>query len=80
MLFQISQFLFNNVLLLNIPKNLLDIFFEHVIISKHNLGHIPSYNNNLSFDCFMVNEIIDISLDLVKNYTLEVVDNIYYFN
>jgi hypothetical protein len=27
----------------------------------------------------MVHEIVDISLDLIKNYTIEVADNIYYF-
>jgi hypothetical protein len=28
----------------------------------------------------MVHEIIDISLDLIKGYTIEVTDNIYYFS
>jgi hypothetical protein len=78
-LFQISQFSFNSILLFDIPKNLLDIFFERVIISKHNLGRIPSYSNNLSFNCFIVHEIVDISLDLIKGYTTEITNNIYYF-
>jgi hypothetical protein len=43
------------------------------------LGRIPSYSNNLPFDCLMVYKIIDISLDLVESYTTEVADNIYYF-
>jgi hypothetical protein len=43
------------------------------------LGRIPSYNSNLSFDCFVVYEIVDISLNLIKGYTSEVTDNIYYF-
>jgi hypothetical protein len=71
--------LFGSVLLLDIPKNLSDIFFEHVIIGKYSLGRIPGYSSNLSFNCFMVHKIINISLDLVKGYTIEVVNNIYYF-
>jgi hypothetical protein len=78
-LFQISQFLFSSILLLDIPKNLLDIFFKYIIISKYNLSRIPSYSNNLPFDCFVIYEIIDINLDLIKNYTSEVTNNIYYF-
>jgi hypothetical protein len=72
--------LFDNILLLDIPKNLLDIFFECVIISKYNLGRIPSYSNNLPFDYLMVYKIIDISLDLVESYTTEITNNIYYFS
>jgi hypothetical protein len=79
-LFQISQLLFSNILLFDIPKNLSDVFFKRVIISKHNLGHIPSYSNNLSFNIFVVHEIVNISLDLIKGYTTEVTDNIYYFS
>jgi hypothetical protein len=79
MLFQMLQLLFGSILLLDIPKNLSDVFFERVIISKHNLGRIPSYNNNFPFDCFVVHEIVDISLDLIKGYTTEVANNIYYF-
>jgi hypothetical protein len=71
--------LLSSILLLDIPKNLLDIFFEYVIISKYNLSRIPSYNNNFPFNCFMVYKIIDISLDLVEGYTIEVTNNIYYF-
>jgi hypothetical protein len=67
-------------LLLDIPKNLLDIFFKHIIISKYNLGRIPSYNNNFSFNCFVVCKIVDISLDLIEGYTSEITDNIYYFS
>jgi hypothetical protein len=44
------------------------------------LGHIPSYNNNLFFNCFIDHKIIDISLDLVESYTAEITDNIYYFS
>jgi hypothetical protein len=72
--------LFSSILLLDISKNLLDIFFERVIISKYSLGRIPSYSNNLSFDCFVIHEIINISLDLIKNYISEVANNIYYFS
>jgi hypothetical protein len=71
--------LFSNILLFDIPKNLLDVFFECIIISKHSLGRIPSYSNNPSFNIFVVHEIVDISLNLIKNYTIEVADNIYYF-
>jgi hypothetical protein len=39
--------LFNSILLFDIPKNLLDIFFKRVIISKYSLGRIPGCNNNL---------------------------------
>jgi hypothetical protein len=78
-LFQILQFLFNSILLFNIPKNLLDVFLEYVIISKHNLGRIPSYSNNLPLNIFMVYKIVDISLDLIKSYTTKITDNIYYF-
>jgi hypothetical protein len=76
MLFQISQLSFGSILLFDIPKNLLDIFFEYAIISEYNLGRIPSCNNNLPFDIFMVYKIVDISLDLIENYTSEVADNI----
>jgi hypothetical protein len=71
--------LFGSILLLDIPKNLSDIFFEYIIISKHSLGYIPSYSNNLSFDCFMVYEIVNINLDLIENYISEIANNIYYF-
>jgi hypothetical protein len=57
-----------------------DIFFKHVIISKYNLGRIPSYNNNFSFNCFIVHEIVNINLDLIKSYTAEITNNIYYFS
>jgi hypothetical protein len=80
MLFQILQFSFGNILLFDIPKNLLDIFFEYVIINKYNLGYIPSCNNNSLFNIFVVHKIINISLDLIESYTTEVVDNIYYFS
>jgi hypothetical protein len=72
--------LFSSILLFDIPKDLLDIFLEYIIISKYILGYIPSYNNNFSFNYFVDHEIVDISLDPVKGYTAEVVDNIYYFN
>jgi hypothetical protein len=72
--------LFSNILLLDIPKDLLDVFFEYIIISKHNLGRIPSCNNNLPFDYFVVYEIVNISLDLIESYILEITNNIYYFS
>jgi hypothetical protein len=78
-LFQTLQFLFSNILLFDIPKNLLDIFFEHVIIGEYNLGYIPSYNSNSSFNIFVVYKIVNISLDLIESYTVEVANNIYYF-
>jgi hypothetical protein len=78
-LFQISQFLFGSILLFDIPKDLSDIFFEYIIISEYNLGRIPSYSNNPPFNILIVYEIVDISLDLIENYTLEIADNIYYF-
>jgi hypothetical protein len=78
-LFQISQFLFNSILLFDIPKDLSDVFFKYVIISKHNLGRIPGYNNNPPFNILVVYKIVDISLDLIKNYTAKVANNIYYF-
>jgi hypothetical protein len=53
MLFQILQFSFGSILLFDIPKNLLDIFLEYIIISKYILGYIPSRSNNLSFNCFV---------------------------
>jgi hypothetical protein len=43
------------------------------------LGRIPSYSSNLSFNCFMVHEIVDVSLDLIESYTAEITNNIYYF-
>jgi hypothetical protein len=66
--------------LLDISKNLSDVFFERVIISKYSLGRIPSYSSNLPFDCFMVHEIVNINLDLIEGYTIEITDNIYYFS
>jgi hypothetical protein len=71
--------LFGSILLFDIPKNLSDVFLEHIIINKYILGHIPSYNNNLSFNYFVDHKIVDISLDPIKGYTAEVTDNIYYF-
>jgi hypothetical protein len=79
MLFQISQLLFGSILLFDIPKNLSDIFFKYIIISKYILGYIPSYNNNLFFNCFIDHKIVNINLDLVKGYTTEITNNIYYF-
>jgi hypothetical protein len=74
------QFLFSSVLLFDIPKDLLDIFLEYIIISKYTLGHVPNCGSNLSFNCFVDHEIVNINLDLVKGYTMEVTDNIYYFS
>jgi hypothetical protein len=73
------QFSFGSILLFDIPKNLSDIFFERTIISKYNLGYIPSYNNNSPFNILVVYKIVNISLDLIENYTAEIADNIYYF-
>jgi hypothetical protein len=72
--------LFDSILLFDIPKNLLDIFFKRVIISKYSLGCVPSYNNNPPFNIFVIHEIIDISLDPIESYTAEIADNIYYFS
>jgi hypothetical protein len=80
MLFQVLQFSFGSILLFDIPKNLLDIFFERVVISKHSLGRIPSYSSNPSFNIFVVHEIVNINLDLIKGYIAEIADNIYYFS
>jgi hypothetical protein len=74
------QLLFGSILLFDIPKNLLDIFLERIIISKYNLGCIPSCNNNLPFNYLMVYEIVDINLNLIENYTTEITNNIYYFS
>jgi hypothetical protein len=71
--------LFGNILLFDIPKDLSDTFLEYIIVGKYILGYIPNYNNNFSFNCFVDHKIVDISLDLIKNYTTEIVDNIYYF-
>jgi hypothetical protein len=79
MLFQALQLSLGSILLFDIPKNLSDIFFKRVIISKYSLGRIPSYSNNPPFNILMVHEIVDISLDLIESYTAEVADNIYYF-
>jgi hypothetical protein len=80
MLFQISQFSFGSILLFDVPKNLSDVFFKRTIIGEHSLGCIPSCNNNSPFNTLVVHEIVDISLDLIKSYTAEVTDNIYYFS
>jgi hypothetical protein len=80
MLFQILQFLFNNILLFDIPKNLSDVFFEYIIINKYNLGRIPSCSNNSPLNILVVHEIVNINLNLIKNYTAEVTNNIYYFS
>jgi hypothetical protein len=72
--------LFSNILLFNIPKNLSDIFFEYIIINKYSLGCIPGYSNNSSFNIFIIHKIINISLDLIKGYTTEITNNIYYFS
>jgi hypothetical protein len=79
-LFQSLQFLFGSILLFNIPKNLSDVFFEYIIISKYSLGRIPSCSSNLPFNILVVHEIIDINLDLIESYTAEIADNIYYFS
>jgi hypothetical protein len=79
-LFQILQFSFNSILLFDIPKNLSDVFLERIIISKYTLGYIPCCGSNISFNCLVDHEIVDISLDLVESYTVEVTDNIYYFS
>jgi hypothetical protein len=80
MLFQISQFSFGSILLFDIPKDLSDVFLEHIIISKYSLGCIPGCSSNPPFNIFVVHEIVDINLNLIKNYTSEVADNIYYFS
>jgi hypothetical protein len=80
MLFQMLQFSFGSILLFDIPKNLSDVFFEHAIISKHSLGRIPSCSSNFPFNTLVVHKIVNISLNLIKSYTAEVADNIYYFS
>jgi hypothetical protein len=80
MLFQALQFSLNNILLFDIPKNLSDVFLERIIISKYSLGRIPSCNNNLSFNYLVVHEIVNVSLDLIKSYTTEITNNIYYLS
>jgi hypothetical protein len=75
-----SQFLFSSILLFDISKNLSDIFLEYIIVSKHILGCIFYYSNNLSFNYLMVHEIVDISLDLIESYIVEITNNIYYFS
>jgi hypothetical protein len=72
--------LFNNILLFDIPKDLSDVFLEHIIISKYNLGRIFSYSSNFSFNYLVVYEIVNINLDLIKSYTMEVANNIYYLS
>jgi hypothetical protein len=67
-------------LLFDIPKDLLEVLFERIIISKYTLGYIPSCNNNFFFNYLIDYEIINISLDLVEGYALEVADSIYYFS
>ena len=79
MLFQILQFLFGSILLFDIPKDLSDAFLKRIILGKHNLGRIPSCSNNLPFNCLITHKIVDVSLDLIKGYTTEIADNIYYF-
>jgi hypothetical protein len=49
MLFQISQFLFGSILLFDIPKDLLNVFLERIIINKHILGYISYYGSNFFF-------------------------------
>jgi hypothetical protein len=78
-LLQLLQFSFGSILLFDIPKDLSDIFFKRIIISKYNLGCIPSCSSNFPFNILVVYEIIDISLDPIKSYTAEVANNIYYF-
>jgi hypothetical protein len=80
MLFQISQLSLSNILLFDIPKNLLDVFLKRTVIGKHSLGCISSCGSNFSFNCLVVHKIIDVSLDLIESYTTEVADNIYYFS
>jgi hypothetical protein len=72
--------LFGSILLFDIPKNLLDVFFEYIIISEYSLGRIPSCSNNFPFNTLMVHEIVDISLDLIEGYTAEIANDIYYFS
>jgi hypothetical protein len=72
--------LFGSILLFDIPKNLSNIFLKYIIINKHILGYIPSYNNNFSFNYFVDHKIININLDLIKNYITEITNNIYYFS
>jgi hypothetical protein len=79
-LFQAPQLSLSSILLFDIPKDLLDVFLERIIISKHSLGRISSCGSNLPFNCLMVHEIVDISLNLIEGYTTEVTDNIYYFS
>jgi hypothetical protein len=75
----VSQFFFGCVLLFDISENLLYLVFKHPIASKHLLGRFLSQHINLSIAVFVYHEILDISLDLIKNYSLEVTNRINYF-
>jgi hypothetical protein len=79
MLFQMLQFSFGSILLFDIPKDLSDVFFEHIIIGEYSLGRIPGCSSNSSFNTLVVHEIVDISLDPIESYTAEVADDIHYF-
>jgi hypothetical protein len=72
--------LFSNILLFDIPKDLSDIFLEYIIISKYTLDYIFCYNNNLFFNYFIDYEIVNINLDLIESYIIEITNNIYYFS
>jgi hypothetical protein len=72
--------LFGNILLFDIPKDLSDVFFEYIIISKHSLGRIPSCSNNPPLNILVVHKIVNINLNPIEGYTAEITDNIYYFS
>jgi hypothetical protein len=55
-------------------------FFESLIINKYFLSNYSCDYNNLSFRGFMSYEIVDISLDPIKGYSIKITNNINYFS
>jgi hypothetical protein len=54
-------------------------FFELFVINKYFLNNCSCDYNNFSFGNLVSHEIINISLDLIKNYPSKVTNSIEYF-
>jgi hypothetical protein len=64
--------LFSRVLLFNILKNLVYICFGFFVTSKYFLSNCPGYYSNHASNRFIGYKIVNISFNLVEEYSMKI--------